>query len=811
MNEHVSAEIDSRVTRDTESPHFDEMRRRALEMLERVYGYSAFRPGQWEVVRSVLQGRDSVVLMPTGGGKSICFQMAALLMEGCCIVVSPLIALMNDQVAALQANGVAAATINSFNYESDNRRMYTLAAEGRLKLLYMSPERLLADIDVIRRLVKVSFVAVDEAHCISQWGHDFRPVYTSLVKIKEAWPDIPVMALTATADRLTREDIARALSLREPYMHIGSFDRPNLSLRVIQGSTAAQRVAVISGLIERYGMDCGIVYCLSRKKTEAMARKLSEAGFRVGCYHAGMEAAERERVQREFVEGRYQAICATVAFGMGIDKSNIRWVVHNNIPGNIESYYQEIGRAGRDGMPAETILFYSYADIMTRMNFVDESGQQEINRSKLTFMQRYAEADVCRRRILLSYFSEEMTCDCGNCDNCRSPRQRFDGSVLVQKALSAVIRTRSAEPAGRIIEILRGSRNQYILSKGYDRLPTFGVGSDLSSPEWHAYILQMIQLGMLEVAYEENFHLRATPLGMKVLRGEQQGVLARHVAPAYAAAPYRAQKRKEPAVEAEQLSPDEALLRDLKELRVTLAAQRKGMADYMILSDVTIARIVEQKPMDVAALARIEGMGMARLAEYYAQVLALVCKCVTGSRRIPRRQSDLLSRTMYEHGMSVHEIAAMRRLRPGTVLSHLLGYAADGFEFDCGTVLSPLRFIAVECMVEDYQRLLQDMPLPQPEVGAGEDPSASEDNATRFARLAEMRTRLQTEYGVTDEEYGFYRSIERLYTVEDGRYVMKPAEVSEPVTSYGAAPEEDVDSYPYDSVFDPHDPDDGLF
>ena len=816
MNDNASTDMKTTVACATENRHVDDMRLKALAVLERVYGYTAFRPGQWEVVRSVLEGRDSVVLMPTGGGKSICFQMAALLKEGCCIVVSPLIALMKDQVVALQANGVAAAAINSFNLESDNRRIYTLASEGKLKLLYMSPERLLADIETIRRLVKVSFVAVDEAHCISQWGHDFRPVYTSLVKIKESWPDIPVMALTATADRLTRDDIARSLSLRDPYMHIGSFDRPNLSLRVIQGSTVEQRVAVISGLIGRYGLDCGIVYCLSRKKTETMARKLSEAGFRVGCYHAGMEVAERERVQREFVEGRYQAICATVAFGMGIDKSNIRWVVHNNIPGNIESYYQEIGRAGRDGMPAETILFYSYSDIMTRMNFVAESGQQEINRSKLTFMQRYAEADVCRRRILLSYFSEEMTCDCGNCDNCRSPRERFDGSVLVQKALSAIIRTRQAESAGHIIEILRGSRNQYIVSNGYDRLPTFGVGADLNSAEWHAYILQMIQLGMIEVAYEENFHLRATPLGLKVLRGEEKSVLARYESPTYYVSDQRRMSKRKKA-QADQLSPDEALLRALKELRVTLAAQKKGMADYMVLSDVTITQIVEQKPMDVTALARIEGMGMARLAEYYSPVLAEVCKHVKGVRRIPRGQSDLLSRTMYEHGMSVGEIAAMRHLKPATVLMHLLGFVGDGFDFDCSSLLSADRFVEVGRMADEYLRRQAELPSRQ----EGEMSESLEERAARMAVLAELRARLLEEYGVTEEEYVYYRSIEHVYSVENGRYVIKPVEVAEPLSSYGDSTLEDSEDEhdepsipseddPYDSEFDPDDPDDGL-
>ena len=325
--------------------------------MRKYYGFSGFRPGQWEAISALLEGRDVVVLMPTGGGKSICFQFPALMMDGCCIIVSPLIALMNDQVAALRANGLPAGAVNSMRQEADNRATYEAAMRGELKMLYISPERLLIDIAWISNAIKVSFVAVDEAHCISQWGHDFRPVYTDLIRIRQTWPDIAVMALTATADRLTRDDISGALGLRDPFRYIGSFDRPNLSLRVIQGSTQKERIRTVVGLAYRYSMDCGIVYCLSRKATEKMTEKLREEGLRVGCYHAGLPAEERERAQREFVNGRLQVICATIAFGMGIDKSTVRWVVHNNIPGNIESYYQEIGRAGRDGLPAETILF----------------------------------------------------------------------------------------------------------------------------------------------------------------------------------------------------------------------------------------------------------------------------------------------------------------------------------------------------------------------------------------------------------------------------------------------------------------------
>ena len=354
------------------------------------------------------------------------------------------------------------------------------------------------------------------------------------------------------------------------------------------------------------------------------------------------------------------------------------------------------------------------------------------------------------------------------------------------------------------------------MSNGYDRLPTFGVGADLNSAEWHAYILQMIQLGMIEVAYEENFHLRATPLGLKVLRGEEKGVLARYEIPTYYVSDQRRMSKRK-KTQADQLSPDEALLRALKELRVTLAAQKKGMADYMVLSDVTITQIVEQKPMDVTALARIEGMGMARLAEYYSPVLAEVCKHVKGVRRIPRGQSDLLSRTMYEHGMSVGEIAAMRHLKPATVLMHLLGFVGDGFDFDCSSLLSADRFVEVGRMADEYLRRQAELPSRQ----EGEMSESLEERAARMAVLAELRARLLEEYGVTEEEYVYYRSIEHVYSVENGRYVIKPVEVAEPLSSYGDSTLEDSEDEhdepsipseddPYDSEFDPDDPDDGL-
>ncbi len=634
-------------------------------VLKKYYGYSSFRPGQEEIIDNTLSGHDSVVLMPTGGGKSLCYQIPALLMPGCAIVVSPLIALMIDQVQALQANGIPAAAIHSNQDEHTNQDLIGHAIQGKMKILYISPERLMAEINLIASKIKVSFVAIDEAHCISQWGHDFRPVYTNLKVIKELIPHVPVMALTATADRLTRSDIAGALSLNNPFMWIGSFDRPNISLSVINDPGKRQRLRIISSLIDKYHMDSGIVYCLSRKKTEDMHKSLSEMGYRSVCYHAGLSPELRHQAQRAFVNGEAQVVCATIAFGMGIDKSNIRWVVHNNIPGNIESYYQEIGRAGRDGLPAEAILFYNYSDIITRQSFVDASGQREINSEKLDFMQKYAEASVCRRRILLSYFSEERNCDCGNCDNCRHPRHKIDGTIIAQKALSAIIRVNKAEGLGMIIDILRASARAEVIQKGYHQIKTYGAGRDLSAMEWNSYILQMIQLGLIEIAYEDNFHLRPTDYGMKVLRGLERIQLS-----AFERTPYSFghKKVKEPTP-AVQLTPDEQLMEKLKAMRMDLS-RKHNIAPYMIFSDATLQDMVSRRPKNIEEMSRISGVGEVKLAAYGKDFLGVVRKFL-GLSRTEVGTSQKESLILFKAGLSPDDIAKAKHIAVGTVYGHL--------------------------------------------------------------------------------------------------------------------------------------------
>ena len=648
----------------------------AKDALKKYFGYDSFRPMQEEIIQTVYDKKDALVLMPTGGGKSICYQIPAITMDGLCVVISPLISLMKDQVESLKASGVEAAFLNSSLTSDEQKAVEDDVYYGKIKLLYVSPEKMVSQsFSPLVKQANINLFAIDEAHCISSWGHDFRPEYTKLKFIKKQFPNIPVIALTATADKVTRRDIVKQLDLSQPKIFIASFDRPNLSLTVRPGQKKIQQIL---DFIKQRPNQSGIIYCLSRKNTEKVAEKLIAAGIKAGFYHAGMDSAERSRVQEEFINDNVPVVCATIAFGMGIDKSNVRWVIHHNLPKNIEGYYQEIGRSGRDGASADTLLFYSFGDVMVLRDIIQSNNSEniEVQLSKLERMQQYAESMICRRKILLGYFGESFQKDCGNCDVCKNPPQHFDGTILAQKALSAIARLNQKVGARLLIDVLRGSRRQEILNQGFDKIKTYGAGADIGSSDWQQLIYQMINLGHIEIAYDQNNTLRLTESAKNVLFGKEKVQLVKIADVKQRQDEQRAQLKKKTKRERVR----DELFERLRQLRKELA-QKKGVPPYLIFSDASLEEMAATRPINEKEFSEISGVGEVKLKQYGRPFIKAIVdfineKSVEGVKI--EGTTQLLTFQLYKSGFKAEQIAVERNLSMQTVYDHLVKmYAKD--------------------------------------------------------------------------------------------------------------------------------------
>ncbi|MEP6260601.1 MAG: DNA helicase RecQ [Gillisia sp.] len=638
-----------------------------LGTLKEFFGYETFRPLQRTIINAVFDGKDNLVIMPTGGGKSICYQLPALLLPEITLVISPLIALMKDQVDGLTANGVPAAFLNSSQLESEQQEIFSRIERNELKLLYVAPESL----QIIDRFLndgKLSLIAIDEAHCISSWGHDFRPAYTQLGYLKNRFPNTPLIALTATADKATRKDICTQLNIPHAINHIASFDRKNLSLEVRPG---IKRFEQIEDFIERRKNESGIIYCLSRKNTEEVAAKLSARGFKAEAYHAGLGHGERIKIQEDFINDRSQIICATIAFGMGIDKSNIRWVIHYNMPKNLEGYYQEIGRGGRDGLPSDTLLFHSYADVVQLQKFAANSKNEDVQLAKLERMKQYSEAFTCRRKILLNYFGELKKEDCGNCDICRNPPLFFDGTLIAQKALSCIYRLKGNEPITLVIDVLRGSQNEAVLEKNYQHIKTYGVGKEISWRDWQQYIIQLINIGYIEIAFHKHNHLQLTPLAKTVLFEDGKVQLA------------MIPDEKEVKIQQEVASgkKDNSLFEKLRQLRLRIA-QEEGIPAYLIFNDATLKEMEKERPMTDDDFMQINGVGRKKMQDYGYQfireIISYKKQKPTKKKKAAKGNTYKATLELYNEGLSIEEISEKRGLAPTTIFSHLAKLYDEG-------------------------------------------------------------------------------------------------------------------------------------
>ncbi|HJT81117.1 MAG TPA: DNA helicase RecQ [Chthoniobacterales bacterium] len=578
--------------------------------LKKYFGYDQFRPLQEEIVTDALAGRDVLALMPTGGGKSVCFQLPALLRDGLTIVVSPLIALMKDQVDALQASGIAATFLNSTLAAEEARHRWAGLHRGQYRLLYVAPERLMLEGFLDRALNwNIAQIAIDEAHCISEWGHDFRPEYRELKKLRTQLPDVPVMALTATATERVRTDILKQLKLRDPRCYVASFNRPNLTYRVIPKASPNEQLLEI---VRSRPDESGIVYCASRKTAESVAKKLQEAGIEASAYHAGMEGSQRARVQEDFLRDRVRVITATIAFGMGINKPNVRFVVHYDLPKNLESYYQETGRAGRDGLPGECVLLFSAGDVVKQKRFIEDKpeSEQEIAHQQLRTMVGYAETRECRRVTLLRYFGEDLSVECTGCDNCLEPRETFDGTIVAQKFLSCVhrVQQKSGFPFGlnHIVDVLAGADTEAIRQRGHNSVSTYGIGSDLPRGSWQAIGRELTRLGLVATAPGKFATLQLTPSGLIALK-ERRPITLTKLSETTSA--------KRPKKAAGEIECNEELFEQLRQLRRRLADERDVPA-FVIFSDVSLREMARDCPTTLGQFEQIQGVGKQKLKDF---------------------------------------------------------------------------------------------------------------------------------------------------------------------------------------------------
>ena len=667
-----------------------------LPLLKQYFGFTSFRPLQEEIIRDSLAGRDTFALLPTGGGKSLCFQLPALTRDGLTVVVSPLIALMKDQVDALQAAGVPATFLNSSLATEESRKRLRGLHNGEFRLLYVAPERLMLS-GFLADLQKwnVQLVAVDEAHCISEWGHDFRPEYRQLAQLRELFPKVPFMALTATATGRVREDIVTHLKLREPKCYVASFNRPNLTYRVIAKNKPFDQ---LFEFLRARPKESGIVYCLSRKATESVAERLNENGIKAKPYHAGLTPKERGEHQELFLRDNIRVVCATIAFGMGINKPNVRFVVHYDLPKNIEGYYQETGRAGRDGLPGECVLLFSAGDAVKQTTFIDEKPnpqEREIARKQLQQMVHYAECAACRRTELLAYFGEEFSADdCGACDNCLSPRATFDGTLAAQKFLSCVYRIREKNGFGvglnHVVEVLTGADTEKIRKWEHAQLSTYGIGKEHNRPEWAAIGRELVRLGFLRQTAEKFSTLELTNAGAAILKQRAKVTLTKPVT-----APEKSVSH------VGEIACDEVLFGRLRELRKRIADERDVPA-YIIFSDVSLRQMARNYPASESEFARISGVGEKKLREFGDIFLGeIAAHLQTNPRQIfaddsfvvplPQRSSlgDTARETLrrFRAGDAPAQIASARGLVAGTIYGHLATAIEAGEKIDLAQLL----------------------------------------------------------------------------------------------------------------------------